>query len=150
MVKILVLSHGDLAKELVEAAGTIAGATPGVEALCLPWTDDFETARIRTSAVVEGLDPREGLLILTDMYGGTPYNIAISFADSPKVQVVSGVNLPMVLRLCCLADCDLGPEELARWIQQKGQRSICLQGEANGLGTPSLSATVPEKGGGDD
>ena len=73
------------------------------------------------------LDQGQGVLILTDMYGGTPCNIAMTFFQTGKVEVLTGVNLPMVLRLACQAE----PEEtevaeLARWLQTKGQKSVAL------------------------
>ncbi|MDH3254436.1 MAG: PTS sugar transporter subunit IIA [Acidobacteriota bacterium] len=126
MVSVLILSHGGLAAELLKAAETIAGGVPqGMTAVCLDWEDSFEEARQRTSRAVQELDPRDGLLILTDMYGGTPFNVALSFVDSKSVQVLAGVNLPMVLRLCCMGSARMNPEELVAWIEEKGRRSIC-------------------------
>lgn len=131
MVSVLILSHGGLAAELLKAAETISGGVPqGISAVCLDWDDSFEEARQRTARAILELDPKDGLLILTDMYGGTPFNVASSFIDSTSVQVLAGVNLPMVLRLCCMGSTQMSPEELVAWIEEKGRRSICHSDDA--------------------
>src|SRR3954451_8923673 len=130
MIGKLILTHGGLARELLAAANVISGSLDGFEALSLDWSDGFEEARSKVAAAVERLDQGQGVLILTDMYGGTPCNIAMTFFQPGKVEVLTGANLPMVLRLACQA----GPEEgtvpeLARWLQDKAQKSVCLAGD---------------------
>ena len=126
MTSILILSHGGLARELLDAAQTIAGGTPPwIQAVCLDWDATFEEARRRTAETIDQMEPSDGLLILTDMYGTTPFNVATSFVDSPDVQVLAGVNLPMVLRLCCLGSSDMTLPDLVLWLEEKGRRSIC-------------------------
>jgi PTS system mannose-specific IIA component len=78
---------------------------------------------------VAALDHGEGVLVLTDMYGDTPSNAALSCARPGRVAVVTGVNLPMVVRLGCREDSGDSVEELARWLEIKGRRSICRAGE---------------------
>jgi len=99
MIGKLILTHGGLARELVSAAQVISGRLNGFEALSLDWNDTFEEARAKVRAAIERLDEGQGVLILTDMYGGTPSNVAVTFLESGKVEVLTGVNLPMVLRL---------------------------------------------------
>jgi PTS system mannose-specific IIA component len=130
MIAKLILTHGGLARELLAAASMISGRLSGFEALSLDWSDGFDEARAKVAGALERLDEGQGVLILTDMYGGTPCNIAMTFFEPGKVEVLTGANLPMVLRLACQA----GPEEgtvsdLARWLQDKGQRSVCLAGD---------------------
>ena len=126
MTSVLILSHGGLAAELLRAADTIAGGTPQwMQAVCLEWDASFEEARQRAAETIESMGPTEGLLILTDMYGGTPFNVATSFTESAAVQVLAGVNLPMVLRLCCLGEPEMSAAELVLWLEEKGRRSIC-------------------------
>lgn len=126
MTSILILSHGRLASELLEAARTIAGETPPwMEAVCLDWDATFEEAREITAAKIRSMDTTDGLVILTDMYGGTPFNVAASFTESPAVEVLAGVNLPMVVRLTCLGRAEMSPAELIPWLVEKGKRSIC-------------------------
>ena len=126
MTSVLILSHGGLARELLDAARTIAGGTPPwMQAVCLDWDASFDQARRETAAKISSMNPLDGLLILTDMYGTTPFNVATSFVDSAQVQVLAGVNLPMVLRLCCLGQSDMSAAELVPWLEEKGRRSIC-------------------------
>jgi PTS system mannose-specific IIA component len=102
----------------------------GFEALSLDWSDGFDEARGKVAAALERLDQGEGVLILTDMYGGTPCNISMTFYQAGKFEVLTGVNLPMVLRLACQAGVEKGTvSELAHWLQDKGQRSVCLAGD---------------------
>ena len=130
MFHVLVLTHGRLGEVLLESARTIAGTTPGVSALTLDWSDTFDEAHRKVRAALEEVDGGEGVLILTDMYGGTPFNVARKLAQSGRIEIVTGVNLPMVLRLSCL-DGDPPPlERAAQWILGKGQAAICLCTEA--------------------
>ncbi|HEV2854218.1 MAG TPA: PTS sugar transporter subunit IIA [Thermoanaerobaculia bacterium] len=130
MIGKLILTHGGLARELLSAANVISGRLNGFEALSLDWSDGFDEARGKVSAALTRLDTGEGVLILTDMYGGTPCNIAMTFFQAGKVEVLTGVNLPMVLRLACQAEADeTSVTDLARALQAKGQKSVCLAGD---------------------
>jgi PTS system mannose-specific IIA component len=132
MVRILVLTHGDLALALLETARTIAGDLPDIEPLVLDWEDSLEHLDERLGSVLKRMDSGDGVLILTDMYGDTPTNLAMRFLDPGRIEVVTGVNLPMVLRLACLGESVRGVTELAAWIQKKGQRSIRVACVASG------------------
>ena len=130
MIGKLILTQGGLARELLSAANVISGRLAGFEALSLDWGDGFDEARGKVAASLERLDQGNGVLILTDMYGGTPCNVAMTFFQTGKVEVLTGVNLPMVLRLACQAGAEEdGVGELARWLQAKGQKSVCLAGD---------------------
>ena len=133
MVGVLILSHGNLAQELLRAAETVAGTPQGFEALTLGWQEAVSEAQGRVAAAVHRLDRGEGVLILTDMFGNTPSNVALSFRNSAQVEVVSGVNLPMVVRLACNKNRGMTLEETAAWIRDKGKSSICCTpGRAEG------------------
>ena len=130
MIGKLILTHGGLARELLAAANVISGHPDGFEALSLDWSEGFDDARAKVAAALARLDSGEGVLILTDMYGGTPCNIAMTFFQGGKVEVLTGVNLPMVLRLACQAEADeTSVTDLARALQTKGQKSVCLAGD---------------------
>jgi PTS system mannose-specific IIA component len=129
MIGKLILTHGGLARELVAAAQVISGRLNGFEALSLDWNDSFDEARAKVRAAIDRLDDGQGVLILTDMYGGTPSNVAVTFLEVGKVEVLTGVNLPMVLRLACQAEEPQILNDMARWLQSKGQRSLCLVSE---------------------
>lgn len=125
MINILILTHGGLARELLAAARVIAGELPGFEALSLDWNEVPEALEREVEGAIRQIDQGDGVLILTDMYGGTPSNVAAHFQQPGRVEVVSGVNLPMVLRL----GCRMGNEgktlgELADWLQEKGRQSV--------------------------
>ncbi|HEX9944062.1 MAG TPA: PTS sugar transporter subunit IIA [Thermoanaerobaculia bacterium] len=130
MIGKLILTHGGLARELLQAASVISGRLTGFEALSLDWSDGFDEARAKVAAALERLDQGQGVLILTDMYGGTPCNIAMTFFKAGQVEVLTGVNLPMVLRLACQSGGEeKGVSDMARWLQSKGQSSVCLAGD---------------------
>ena len=129
MIGKLILTHGALAKELLAAAQVISGRLNGIEALALDWNDSFDEAQAKVRTAIERLDTGDGVLILTDMYGGTPCNVAGTFLQEGKVEILTGVNLPMVLRLTCQAEEPQDLEDLARRLQSKGQRSLCLVSE---------------------
>lgn len=128
MVGTLILTHGELARVLLSAAEVIAGKPlQGFEALTLSWDDGRDQARLKIRAAVERLDHGEGVLILTDMYGGTPSNLAGEITEAGRVEVICGVNLPMVLRLGCRTGggCEeMAVAELADWLESKGQQSV--------------------------
>jgi PTS system mannose-specific IIA component len=127
IVTTLILTQGRLAEELAAAARRIVGEIPNLAALGLDWDDSLEASRSRLERLVASLPADGALLILTDIYGGTPSNLALALRRPGRVEVVSGVNLPMVVRLGCRgveAD-DMPLEELARWIRGKARDSIC-------------------------
>lgn len=125
MVATLVLSHGNLAESLVTTAGTIAGPIEALEALVLDWNAHPEVLAEQLGASIARIDRGDGVLILTDMYGDTPTNLALRFQQAGRVEVVTGVNLPMVVRLSCMAGQELGVAALAELIREKGRGSIC-------------------------
>lgn len=128
MVRILIVTQGRLADELLAAAQRIAGESEHIVALSLDWADDLETSRERVRDAVARLDSAEGLLILTDVFGGTPYNLATNHFQPGRVEILAGVNLPIVVRLACLENASRPVTELAEWIEAKGRSTICLGG----------------------
>ena len=125
MIGIVVVTHGALAGELVNAARAIVGDIPAIAAVSIGWTDDMGSAREaieRALAEVGGAD----VLILTDMFGGTPTNVSLPFL-SPKVEIVTGVNLPMLIKLTTLREGDL--LEVARVIREQGKGAIYVASE---------------------
>lgn len=128
MVGVLILSHGCLARELLESAVRIAGELPRFEALCLDWDEPCDAAQERVSNAVASLDSGSGVLVLTDVFGGTPHNLAKLCCSDARIAMVSGVNLPMVLRLGCSQTAEIGLEALAETVAERGRASIqqCL------------------------
>jgi PTS system mannose-specific IIA component len=124
MIGKLLLTHGQLAKELLQTGETIAGKLTGFEALSLDWKDEAEAARNKIEDSLRRLDEGDGVLILTDMFGDTPFNAAVPYLSPGRVEMVTGVNLPMVVRLGCLHSQEMSLSELAAWIRGKGRSSI--------------------------
>ena len=125
MVAVLILTHGGVAPELLAAARVISGNLEAFEALALDWSDGFEEAHRKVEDALRHLDASHGTLVLTDILGGTPFNVAMAFHEPGKIEVVSGVNLPMVVRLGCLVNDNMPLGRLTSWIRDKGRTSIC-------------------------
>ena len=104
MIGVVVVTHGQLATELVNAAETIVGDMPAFAAVSIGWHEDTEDARHEIEQAVVRVDKGSGVLILTDMFGGTPSNLAMSFLVHGKVEVITGVNLPMLIKLVNLPE----------------------------------------------
>jgi PTS system mannose-specific IIA component len=139
MIGVLIVTHGGLATELLAAARVIAGELPNFRALSLDWSEGLEQARARIARNVAELDRGDGVLLLTDMYGDTPSNAALSLRTEGRVEVVSGVNLPMVVRLGCSRSSAAPIGEVARWLEVKGRRSI-----ARATGSAEQAKPEPE------
>ena len=98
-VGVVVVTHGQLANELLNATEMIAGELPHFEAVALGWHDDPNAAKDQIAGAIERVRGGAGVLILTDMFGGTPSNLGITFLEDQKIEVVTGVNLPMLVKL---------------------------------------------------
>ena len=125
MIGIVVITHGRVAEELVNAARTIVGEIPQVAAVSIGWSDDAAAAN---AAIERGLEAVGGgeVLILTDMFGGTPTNLSLPFL-SEKVEIVTGVNLPMIIKASALRDGAL--VEVARAVREQGKGAIYVASE---------------------
>ena len=129
MIHVIVLTHGNLASELLHAAQTIDPNLVETSAMSLPWDVDSDEASRSLKKQLRKLDKGEGTLILTDMFGGTATNLALPFLDPEKVEIVTGVNLPMLVKLGSLQGRSLSLEELAAGLTAAGQKSIRLASE---------------------
>jgi PTS system mannose-specific IIA component len=125
MVGGVIVTHGQLANELVSAAEMIVGEIQHVTAVSIGWHDDVEVAREEIERAIQRVDTGSGVLLLTDMFGGTPTNIAASFLGQAPVEIVTGVNLPMVIKLATQEE---GEQlaDLARRVRDQGQQQIHL------------------------
>jgi PTS system mannose-specific IIA component len=122
-VGVVVVTHGQLAAELVNAAEAIVGDLSNIASVSIGWHDDVEVARQEIGAAVDRVATSAGTLILTDMFGGTPSNLAVTFLAPAKVEVVTGVNLPMLLKLANLREvADL--RAVARTVREHGQGAV--------------------------
>lgn len=123
MIGVVVVTHGQLATELVNAAETIVGDLPQFTAVSIGWHEDTQDARNEIAAAIARVQRGQGVLILTDMFGGTPSNLAMSFLGTQDVEVITGVNLPMLIKLASAR----GEEQLlalAREMREHGRHAI--------------------------
>ena len=122
-VGVVVVTHGQLAVELVNAAEAIVGDMAHVQAVSIGWHDDVEQARQEIGQAIARVATPAGTLVLTDMFGGTPSNLAVTFLVPDRVEVVTGVNLPMLLKLATLRRADT-LREVARLVREHGQGAV--------------------------
>lgn len=129
MIGVVVVTHCHLAEELICAAQLVVGEElKQFQAVSVDPKDGSDVIREKIMAAIRKVDTGEGVLILTDMYGGTPSNISLSFLEEKKIEVITGVNLPMLLKLATYPNHqDL--EQLATFITDYGQRNINLASE---------------------
>ena len=99
MIGLVLVTHGRLAAEFVTAMEHVVGPQGQIEAICIGPEDDMEARRNDIAGAVTNVDGGEGVIILTDLFGGTPSNLAISLMKTDAVEVIAGVNLPMLIRL---------------------------------------------------
>ena len=124
MTGALIVTHGNLAFELLNAARQIEADVNGIEAVPLEWSDTVDEAREKIGAALERLGPDRGVIIFTDMFGGTPSNISLSFLDHGRVEIITGVNLPMVVKFAMMKQDARDVAELAHMICEKGSKAI--------------------------
>jgi len=120
----LIVTHGNLAYELLKAAKQIEADVSGIEAVPLEWNDTVDEAREKIAAALEKLGPDRGVIIFTDMFGGTPSNISLSFLDHNRVEIVTGVNLPMIVKFAMMKEEPKDVTTLAHVISEKGSKAI--------------------------
>ena len=125
MIGALVVTHGHLGHELVAAAEMIVGEISHIRAVSIGWHDDVNDARKDIEKHIGEVDGGSGVLLLTDMFGGTPSNIALSFHSPGTVDVVTGVNLPMIIKIANQKEGDT-LELLARIVRDQGRSSIAM------------------------
>lgn len=135
MIGIVVVTHGRLAEEFIHATEHVVGPQKNMRAVCIGPEDDMEQRRQDILAAVAAVEGGRGVIVLTDMFGGTPSNLAISIMDQARVEVIAGVNLPMLIKLASVR----GKSELAAAVaagQEAGRKYInvaskLLAGEAD-------------------
>jgi mannose PTS system EIIA component len=123
MIGVVVVTHGQLATELVNATETIVGDLPRFVAVSIGWHEDTGDAREEIAQAVGRVDQGQGVLILTDMFGGTPCNLAMTFLTENKVEVITGVNVPMLIKLAGLQE-RAGLLDAAREMREQGRNAI--------------------------
>ena len=125
MVGIVVVAHGQFANELVATTEFIVGKKDYITSVMTDPTKPVEVLRDGIASAIKKVDKGEGVLILTDMFGGTPSNISLSFLSGGIVEVLAGVNLPMLIKLASM-DTKMPIKELANMIKEYGRKNIIL------------------------
>jgi len=141
LVGVVVVTHGQLATELVNAAEMIVGELSGFVAVSIGWHDDVETAREAIAAAIRRVARPAGVIVLTDMFGGTPANLAMTFLTDDKVEVITGVNLPMLLKLAGLRQAT-SLLQAAQQTRESGRNAIWVASDLM-RGSPAKDAAAP-------
>lgn len=128
MIGIVVVSHGKLARELLSATEHVVGEQRAFRAISIEPDDDMEARRSQIRDTVKACDSGRGVIILTDMFGGTPSNLAISVMKDGPIEVIAGVNLPMLIKLSEVRD-DLSLKEAADAASDAGRKYISIASE---------------------
>jgi PTS system mannose-specific IIA component len=123
MIGLILVTHGRLAEEFIAATEHVVGSQSNVRAISIGPDDDIEQRRRDILAAVEAVDSGDGVILLTDMFGGTPSNLAISIMDRGKIEVIAGVNLPMLIKLASVRDSE-GLEDAVASAQEAGRKYI--------------------------
>ncbi|MDO9528456.1 MAG: PTS fructose transporter subunit IIA [Syntrophales bacterium] len=127
MVGVLIITHGNLGYELIQSAELIKGRMDGVLAISVDPTKGVEELKKEISSSIKKVNKGKGVLILTDLFGGTPSNLSLSFLKEGKLEVISGVNLPMLLKLPDIREKDLA--DFAYSVKDYGMKNISLASE---------------------
>ncbi len=128
MIGMILVTHGKLAEEFVHAMQHVVGRQEAVATVCIGPNDDMEKRRREIADAITAVDSGEGAIILTDLFGGTPSNLAISLMQAGKVEVIAGINLPMLIRLAKARNC-LSVHDAAIAARDAGRNYITVASE---------------------
>jgi PTS system mannose-specific IIA component len=129
LIGALIVTHGNLANELLFAARKIESTNVVIEAVPLEWTDSVDEAREKIRVALDRVGTDGGVIIFTDMFGGTPSNISLSFLEKDRVEIITGVNLPMVVKFATLQQDGKDLTAVAHTISEKGSKAIRVASE---------------------
>jgi PTS system mannose-specific IIA component len=125
MIGGIIVSHGRLGEELLNALTIILGEAPNIEAISIGWYDDVEDSTRKISSSLKKVDQKSGVIIFTDMFGGTPSNLSFTFQKDGHVEIITGVNLPMLIKFCSLQRSN-NLKDVARKVVEQGKKNIHL------------------------
>jgi len=132
MIGLVLVTHGNLALEFISAMQHVVGKQEQVAAVCIGPEDDMEMRRTEILQKAEEVNKGEGTIVLTDMFGGTPSNLAISIMEKAKVEIIAGINLPMLIKLCSLRK-DKSLKDAVAGAQDAGKKYITVASQLLGL-----------------
>ena len=125
MIGLVIVTHGRLAQEFISAMEHVVGPQIAVEAICIGPDDDMERRRQEILAACGRVEQGQGVVLLTDMFGGTPSNLAISVMDQTRAEVIAGLNLPMLIKLASVRG-RVSLEEAVAAAQEAGRKYISV------------------------
>jgi PTS system mannose-specific IIA component len=125
MIGGIIVSHGKLAEELLNALTIILGEVVNIEAISIGWYDDVEDSKRKINQSLKRVDQRNGVLIFTDMFGGTPSNLSFSFLKDDRIEIITGFNLPMLIKFVSLQRSN-NLKEVAKKVVEQGKKNIHL------------------------
>lgn len=128
MIGMILVTHGKLAEEFVNAMQHVVGRQEAVATVCIGPNDDMEKRRREIADAIKAVDSGKGAIILTDLFGGTPSNLAISLMKAETVEVIAGINLPMLIRLAKARNC-MPLKEAAIAARDAGRNYITVASE---------------------
>ena len=132
MIGLVLVTHGNLALEFVSAMQHVVGKQEQVEAVCIGPEDDMEMRREEILRKAEHVNSGDGTIVLTDMFGGTPSNLAISIMDRAKVEIIAGINLPMLIKLASLRK-EKPLKEAVEGAQEAGKKYLNIASQLLGM-----------------
>jgi PTS system mannose-specific IIA component len=125
MIGGVIVSHGKLGEELLNALTIILGEAPNIEAISIGWYDDVEESKKKINQSLKRVDQKNGVVVFTDMFGGTPSNVSFSFLRNGQVEIITGVNLPMLIKFVSLQRSN-NLKEVAKRAMEQGRKNIHL------------------------
>lgn len=125
MIGGIIVSHGKLAEEILNALTIILGEVLNIEAISIGWYDDVEESKKKINQSLKRVNKKNGVVIFTDMFGGTPSNLSFSFLKDNRVEIITGVNLPMLIKFASLQRSS-SLKEVAKKVVEQGKKNIHL------------------------
>lgn len=125
MIGGIIVSHGKMAEELLNALTIILGEAPNIEAISIGWYDDVEESKRKINQSLKRVDQKSGVVIFTDMFGGTPSNLSFTFQRDGQVEIITGVNLPMLIKFVSLQRSNV-LKDVAKKVVEQGKKNIHL------------------------
>ncbi len=125
MIGGIIVSHGRLAEELLNALTIILGEAPNIEAISIGWYDDVEDSKKKINQSLKRVDQKNGIVIFTDMFGGTPSNLSFSFLRDNQIEIITGVNLPMLIKFVSLQRSN-NLKDVSKKVVEQGKKNIHL------------------------
>ena len=125
MIGGLIVMHGKLGEELLNVLTIILGETANIEAISIGWYDDVEESKKKIASSLKRVDQKNGVVIVTDMFGGTPSNLSFTFQKDGSVEIITGANLPMLIKFISLQR-GMSLRDVARKVVEQGRKNIHL------------------------